>query len=258
MIISSTKQLNQYREAAKLSMEILWQLHQKVAEGVTPLEIDELADQLCHQHNVKPNFKGVGHKNNPYRHATCIAVNDTVVHGIPQAISLMAGDLVKVDFGLEYQGLNTDHCFTVGVGKLAANDQKLLITGRQAVLTAAQSAITGKHTGDLGHLMESIAGKQGFSVTEQYVGHGIGRTLHEEPQIPAWGEAGKGSVLQKGMVLCVEAQVLAGDNEVYVTNDGWSVRTADGGNAVMFEFMVIVDKPQPEFLTPTMNWPLLV
>jgi methionyl aminopeptidase len=258
MVIKSEAERRKYRQAAKLSTEILWQLHQKTSAGVTPLEIDALADKLCRQHNGKPNFRGVGPKKNPYQFATCISVNDTVVHGIPQDTPLMEGDLVKVDFGLEYLGLNTDHCFTVGIGELAEGDRKLLTTGRSAILAAAQNAITGKYTGDLGSIMERTAHKQGFTVTEQYVGHGIGHSLHEEPQIPAWGKAGEGAVLQKGMVLCVEAQLLAGNNEVYVAPDGWSVKTQDGSNAVMFEFMVIVDSPKPEFLTPTMDWPLIV
>lgn len=258
MIISSPQQLTQYREAAKISTEILWQLHQFTKAGVTPLAIDTLADKLCREHGVKPNFKGVGHKKNPYAFATCISVNDTVVHGIPQDIPLMEGDLVKVDFGIEYKGLHTDHCFTVGIGKLNNRDMKLLTTGHHAILTAAKRAITGKYTGDLGHIMETTAQQEGFTVTQQYVGHGIGHSLHESPQIPAWGDPGTGAQLQKGMVLCVEAQLLAGDNEVYVADDGWSVKTSDGGKAVMFEYMVVVGDKKPEFLTPTEFWPLLV
>ncbi|HEX9817950.1 MAG TPA: type I methionyl aminopeptidase [Patescibacteria group bacterium] len=258
MIISSAKQLKQYRTAAKISTEILWQLHQKTAKGVTPLEIDALADRLCRQHNVRPNFKGVGSPQNPYQHATCISVNDTVVHGIPQDVPLMDGDLVKVDFGIEYEGLNTDHCFTIGIGELTNTDTRLLTIGRSAVLAAAKNAIAGKQTGDLGNIMETTARKNGFSVTKQYVGHGIGRSLHEEPQLPAWGKPGTGTKLMKGMVLCVEAQLLAGGDEVYVAPDGWSVKTQDGGRAVMFEFMVIVDSSKSEILTQTMAWPLLV
>jgi methionyl aminopeptidase len=258
MIITSPQQLKQYREIAKLSTDILWQLHQKTRAGVTSLEIDALADALCRKHGVRPNFKGVGSSRNPYQYATCISVNDTVVHGIPQDVPLQEGDLVKVDFGLEKDGLNTDHCFTVGIGRLSAEDQELLETGREAVLNAARAARSGSATGDLGHLMESIAQEHDFTVTEQYVGHGIGHSLHEEPQIPAWGDPGTGTRLEKGMVLCVEAQVIAGSNEVYTAKDGWSVKTRDGSKAVMFEYMVMADKHQPVLLTPTADWPLTV
>jgi methionyl aminopeptidase len=257
MIISSAKQLAQYQTAAQISTEILWQLHEKTAKGVTPLEIDQLAGQLCEEREVMPNFRGVGPKDNPYQYATCISVNDTVVHGIPQDKPLQEGDLVKVDFGLIYQGLNTDHCFTVGIGKVTKEDKKLLTVGRQAILQAARSAKPGEHTGNLGHLMQQTAYKNNFSVTRQYVGHGIGRSLHEDPQIPAWGEPKTGTTLKKGMVLCVEAQFLAGEPEVYTAEDGWSVKSEDGKNSVMFEYMVVVDE-QPLFLTQTADWPLFV
>ena len=257
MIISSPQQLKQYQAVAKISTEILWQLHQKTREGVTPLAIDQLADQLCKKYKVIPNFKGVGSPKNPYQYATCISVNDVVVHGIPQDIPLKEGDLVKVDFGIVKDGLNTDHCFTVGIGQLTEINQTLLEVGRKAVLKAAQQAKVGKTVGDLGHIMESTAGKYDFTVTEQYVGHGIGRSLHEEPQIPAWGEPKDGVKLQKGMVLCIEAQVIAGNPDVYTAADGWSVKTSDGSNAVMFEYMVVVDT-KPIFLTPTMDWSLTV
>jgi len=258
VIISSPQQLRQYQAVAKVSTEILWQLHQKTRAGITPLEIDRLADKLCRQHQVKPNFKGVGSPDNPYQHATCISVNDVVVHGIPQDVPLKEGDLVKVDFGIEQDGWQTDHCFTVGVGTLTDEERTLLRVGRAAVLKAARGAKVGKTVGDLGHLMESTAGKYDFSVTEQYVGHGIGHLLHEEPQIPAWGEPKTGMKLTEGMVLCVEAQVIAGNSDVYTAADGWSVKTRDGSKAVMFEYMVVVGKKQPIFLTPTTAWPLTV
>lgn len=257
-MILSSHQLKTYKEIAKLSTEILWQLHEKTRVGVTPLEIDALAEQLCRQHGARPNFKGVGGSVNPYQHSTCISVNDTVVHGIPQAEPLKSGDLVKVDFGLVKDGLNTDHCFTVGIGPISEKDQELLEVGREAVLGAARLAKVGQTTGDLGDFMENTARNHGFNVTEQYVGHGIGSTLHEEPQIPAWGDPGAGVKLKKGMVLCVEAQVIAGSNEVYTARDGWSVKTRDGSKAVMFEYMVIVEQKRPIFLTPTADWPLIV
>lgn len=257
MIITSPQQLKQYKAAAKISTEILWRLHEKTRAGVTSLEIDQLADQLCQKYHVRPNFKGVGAPNNPYKHATCISVNDVVVHGIPQDVPLREGDLVKVDFGIAKDGLNTDHCFTVGIGKLSEESKTLLTVGRQAVLKAVGLAKIGSTVGDLGYAMESTAKEFDFTVTEQYVGHGIGRSLHEEPQIPAWGEPKSGDKLTKGMVLCIEAQVIAGNPDVYTAADGWSVKTSDGSNAVMFEYMIIVDK-QPIFLTPTMDWPLTV
>lgn len=258
MILKSLSETKKYQEVAKLSTDILWQLHQKVAEGVTPLEVDTLAENLCLQYGVRPNFKGVGGPSNPYKYSTCISVNETVVHGIPQNIPLKKGDLVKVDFGIEKDNYNTDHCFTVVIGEfLSKEDENLLRTGKEAILKAARMAKVGKTTGDLGHAMENTVADNGFTVAEEYVGHGIGRTLHDEPHIPAWGQPGKGQKLKEGMVICVEAQVIAGENKLYTDKDGWSVKTKDGSKVVMFEYMVVVGKKSAKILTPTMDWPVV-
>lgn len=258
MILTSSQEIEKYQAIAKLSTDILWQLHQFTKAGVTPVEIDALAEKLAMKTGAKPNFKGVGGPRNPYQYSTCISVNDTVVHGIPQDKPLQTGDLVKVDFGIEKDGYNTDHCFTVVIGDyLSPADELLMKTGRKAVLKAAQAAKAGVMTGDLGYLMETTVVEQGFTVAEQYVGHGIGQTLHDEPQLPAWGDPGTGAKLREGMVVCVEAQVIAGNNDLYVDADGWSVKTRDGSRAVMFEYMVLVGKNSAKILTPTMDWPLV-
>lgn len=258
MILKSAEAVRQYREVAQLSTQILWQLHQKTQAGITPLELDALAEKLCTQNGAKPNFKGVGSRHNPYKHSTCISVNDTVLHGIPTNIPLQKGDLVKLDFGLEKYGINTDQCVTVVVGDFTSDaDKKLLETGKAAVLKAVQLVRAGRRVGDLGHAMESVAVAEGMSVTRQYVGHGIGLSLHEEPQIPAWGRRGDGPKLREGMVICVEAQVIAGSDEVFTAPDGWSVKTQDGSKAVMFEYMVLVGKKGGEILTPTVDWPVI-
>ncbi len=256
MIIRSQKQLKKYQEAAKISTEILNELRQAVKIGATPLEVDRLADKLADQHNARPNFKGVGPAGNKYKHATCISVNDTVVHGIPDHRMFEEGDLVKVDFGIEKNNLHTDHCFTVGLGALDAEDERLIEAGKEAVQAAVYKAVAGNYTGDLGFTMQSIVNQAGFSVAKEFVGHGIGATMHDQPQIPAYGKPGRGYELEEGMVLCIEAQVLAGEDDVYFTDDGWTVKTRDGEKAVMFEYMVVVGPEKPVILTPTLNWPI--
>ncbi|MEA2056717.1 MAG: type I methionyl aminopeptidase [Patescibacteria group bacterium] len=257
MIIKDKQTLETYKQAGKLSAKILAQLREKIAVGVTPLEVDQLADELCKQHNVEPNFKGVGKVGNTYRHATCISVNDIVVHGIPNSRAFKKGDLVKVDFGIRYEGLNTDHCFTVGVEKVKPRDLKLIKAARDGILAAAKQAIVGNYTGDLGFIMQAEANKHGFTVAKEFVGHGIGLTLHDDPQIPSYGQPQTGSKLKKGMVLCVEAQYLGGDDTVYIDQDGWTVKTLDLANSAMFEYMVVVQEKQPLFLTPTLDWPII-
>jgi methionyl aminopeptidase len=258
MIIQNDQQLATYQEAGQLSTQILEQLRQAVKVGVTALEIEQLAVDLCQQHQVKPVFQGVGPKDNQYQYATCISVNDTVVHGIPDERPFQAGDLVKVDFGIEYQGLMTDHCFSLGLEPVSVQDKQLLQVARQAIQQAAQHALVGRQVGDLGSIMQTTARKHGFTVAKEFVGHGIGHTLHDQPQIPAYGRVGTGPKLKSGMVLCVEAQVLAGDDGLYITEDGWTVKTCGGHKAAMFEYMVVVAEKEPIILTPTFDWPILV
>ncbi len=258
MIIENKKQLKKYQQAGQLSTNILKQLHQAVRPGVTPLEIDQLAAELCQKHDVVPSFKGAGSANNRYQYATCVSVNDTIVHGIPNQRKFQAGDVVKVDFGLIKDGLQTDHCFTLGLAPLAAEDERLIIASRDAVQEAVKLAVVGNKTGDLGFAIQSLIEQAGFNVAKEFIGHGIGFDMHEDPQLPAFGRQGKGVKLAEGMVLCVEAQVLAGDDRVVFSKDGWTVKTADGKNAAMFEYMVVVGKEKPIILTPTLNWEIIV
>lgn len=258
MIITSQHDLINYRRAGELSTLILGQLKQAVRPGVLPIAVDRLAVDLCHKYRVKPAFLGVNPQN-PYRYSTCISINDVVVHGIPgKSIPIKPGDIVKVDFGLIYQGLYTDHCFSVIVGKGSTAAQKLLRVSAAAVQAAIPLAISGNTTGDLGYAMQSKIVKAGFNVLKQYTGHGIGRTLHDPPVIPAFGEKKDGAFLEKNMVLCLEAQVVAGSPRVTVADDGWSVKTLDGSLSGMFEYMVVVGDRQPLVLTETRDWEMIV
>lgn len=246
------------RTAAQVSTNILQQLVAKVAVGVKPIEISQLADELCEQQGVVAAFRGVSGHKNKFSAAMCISVNDGILHGLPNDEPIVEGDLVKLDFGIIKEGYYTDQCVTVGVGEVSAADQALLKIGSLAVQTAAKQAVAGKRTGDLGYTMQTIAETAGYNVLTDYVGHGIGQSLWEFPQIPAYGIPGTGDLLTEGMVICIEAQVVAGNNDVYIDNDGWTVRTQDGSRGVMFEYMVLVGKGKSEILTNTMDWPILV
>lgn len=258
MIINGPQQHANYIQVGLLATQILEQLRLAVAPGVTSLEIDQMAFELCRQAHAKPNFVGVGSPHNLYKHATCISVNDTVLHGIPTTKPFKVGDIVKLDFGLEYLGLNADHCCTVVVGEFSSRaDERLVKVAQEAVQLAARQAVAGKRTGDIGHILYKHVKQQGLEVVREYVGHGIGRTLHDEPSVPAFGQPHTGALLKAGMVLCIEAQVLAGKPEIYQLSDGWTIKTRDGGKSAMFEYMVIVGESEPEFLTPTLGWPVV-
>lgn len=257
MIINSDHQLAKYQEIGKKSTEILWQLWQATVEGTTPVAIDKLAERLCQKYGVTSAFKGVGSRKNPFRYVTCIGINDVVVHGIPTDIPLVKGDMVKVDFGLIDDGFYTDHCFTKSIGEPSPEDLRLMKVARRAIQEAARKAVVGNQVGDLGFTMANVAEQAGFVTVKEFVGHGIGFTMHDEPQIPAWGKVRSGLTLKRGEVLCVEAQVIASkDDGVYMEEDGWTIKSDSGAKSAMFEYMVVVQEKRPVFLTPTLEWPL--
>lgn len=250
MIITTEKEEKLLKEAANISVEILKEIGKLIREGVTPLELDYQAGFLCKKFNVQSAFKRV----DGYNFNTCISVNDVAVHGIPKDIPLKKGDLISIDFGIIHDGLYTDHCWTWSVGEPNRKNRKLIEAGRRSVENAVQKAIVGNRTGDLGFEMQYEAEKNGFNTLSIFVGHGIGKTLHEDPEIPAFGTKGKGDLLVDGMVICVECQVVNDTDDIKVDKDGWSARTIHMGNSVMFEYMVIVRKDTPTVLTDTFNW----
>lgn len=250
MVLTKAKDEKTLREAAEISVKILKDLGEEIREGITPLEIDAKAGYLCRKYGVQAAFKRV----EGYNFNTCISVNDVAVHGIPSSRPLQKGDLVSIDFGIIHRDMYTDHCWTWSVGSPNKEDEKLLKAGREAVESALELAVVGKYTGDLGYEMEGVAKKYGFNVLRMFVGHGIGKTLHDRPDIPAFGRKGKGTLLVDGMVICVECQVVNDTGDVVIDEDGWSAKTKNGGNAVMFEYMVIVGKDSPTVLTDTFSW----
>lgn len=226
--------------------------------GVFPIEIDQKAFELCKKYSVQPSFYGVQGQREKYKYASCISLNDEAVHGIPSSTrEIQPGDLVKLDFGIIDDTYFTDHCVTVGIGKVKNKDIKLLEVGKQAILNGVAQAKTGKMIGDIGHAIESTSRKSGFDTIKYYIGHGIGHHLHEDPEVPASGKMNTGKTLKEGQVLCIEAQVVAGKPSISMDPDGWTVRTKDGKNAVMFEYMTVVRKNEPEILTDTRDWPLI-
>ncbi len=249
---------NLVKDAASISMEIMRKLYDSVEVGVAHSEIDNLAFDLCDKYQVRPAFYNVQVGNNKYPSALCISVNDAVLHGLPaKGAKFSPGDVVKLDFGVVYRGHFTDFCVTFGLNPVAETDVALIKVAKLAVLSAAKKAQAGVFTGDLGNTMETIAETAGYSVLTGYVGHGIGTSLWEQPQIPAYGNSGEGDALVSGAVICVEAQVVAGSPNVYIDKDRWTVRTQDGSNGAMFEYMLIVNDGQPEILTDTSEWPVV-
>lgn len=247
------------REACAVSVGILEELVAMVAPGVTAAEIDAKALALCAEHEVKPAFKGYAPRGlTPFPYAASICIDQEVVHGFSGKDKVIKpGQIVTVDFGIVKDGFYTDQCVSVGVGELHPDKKRLLETAKLAVLAGANQARTGKHTGDVGFAISTIADMADFGVVREYIGHGIGKRLHQPPDLPGYGRPGYGALLAEGMVLCVEAQLTLGSADIIHKKDGWTVETADGSPAAWFEYMVAVGR-EPQFLTDTRNWPLFV
>lgn len=231
-------------EANRIVLSVLDRLEKELAPGVTLQHLDALAEELCRKGGAEPAFKGY----NGYPASVCISVNDEVVHGIPGRRRLRAGDLVSMDFGVVYRGYYGDAARTCVVGASDLAGERLLRVTRESLLRGIGEAVEGNRVSDVSHAVQCHVEGNGFSVVRDYVGHGVGRALHEEPQVPNFGEPGRGPRLQAGMVLAIEPMVNEGGPEVRVDADGWTVRTADGKRSAHFEYSVAVTEAGPRIL----------
>lgn len=256
MRIKNKYQLQNYKDVCNISTEMLKRLYEFTTIGKSTLQIEEYAMELCKEYKVNPAFMGVESDYGPdYPFATCISLNDTVVHGMPRADEIISsGDIVKVDFGIIKDGYYTDHCYNVGFEPQTKKNKIFLETSREAILKGVEQAIEGNKIGDIGYAIESYANEFGYNIVKEFVGHSVGESLHDFPNIPAYGKKGSGEILQKGQVLCIEAQIIDGPASIYMQTDGWTIKTRDGSNAAMFEYIVMVDKNKPLILTDTRDW----
>ncbi len=230
--------------ANRLVHTILDRLGEELAPGVVLRDLDRLAESLTKQMGGKPAFKGYG----GFPASVCISVNDEVVHGIPGPRVIQPGDLVSLDFGVIVDGYYGDAARTFPVGDVDPEGVRLLTVTRASLEKGVEQVHVGSRVSDVSHAVQEYAEGQGYSVVRDYVGHGIGRALHEEPQVPNFGEPGRGPRLQEGMVLAIEPMINEGGHGVTVDEDGWTVRTADGKRSAHFEYSVAVTANGPRIL----------
>jgi methionyl aminopeptidase len=235
------------RTAGKVAADVLVCVAARVEPGIETRELESLADSLLKARGARSAFLGY----RGYPSAICVSVNEEVVHGIPGRRRIGIGDVVSLDVGVEVDGFVGDTAGTVAVGVTDPKVLMLLDTARRALRAGMGKAVAGGRLSDVSHAIESTAVEAGFSVVRDFVGHGIGRRLHEEPEIPNFGPAGRGPVLRKGMTLAIEPMLCIGDGRVKVGADGWTVATADGSFAAHMEHTVVVGRRQPEILTPS-------
>ena len=247
--IKSAKEVEKMRQSCRTASEILDKVSELVRPGATTKEIDEAAADLMADAKVKSAFLGyrLGHRVFPGN--ICISINDEVVHGIGSQRRIQYGDIVKLDIGVVQDGWVGDTATTVPAGMIDNRVEELLRVTEGALERAIKVAVEGSRLGDICAEIEDEAVRHNFSVVREFVGHGVGRKLHEEPQIPNYGKRGSGPKLKSGMTLAIEPMVNMGTAAVRLLEDGWTVRTADGAPSAHFEHTVLIQKSAPEVLT---------
>jgi len=234
ILLKSPREIARMEKANRIVAETLEEVKSQARPGVTTLELNELAEACCRKHKVKPAFKGY----RGYNHALCIAVNEEVVHGIPGPRQLKTGDLVSLDFGVLYDGFFGDAAITFGVGEVTPQAQLLMKATEESLYAGISEVKAGGRLSDISHAIQTKVEGYGFAVIRQFVGHGIGRSLHEDPQIPNFGPKGRGPVLKPGMTMAIEPMTSAGSWEVNILEDGWTAVTADQSLSAHFEHTV--------------------
>lgn len=233
------------RKAGRMVAEILQMLREKVRPGITTLQLDQLAEDQCIKWKARPAFKGYG----GFPFTICASPNDRVVHGFANHDPLHEGDIVSIDFGLIIDGFYGDSAVTIPVGKIDQETTQLLQVTKDSLDAGIAAARPGGHLSDISNAVQSLVEKSGFSVVREFVGHGIGRQLHEDPQIPNYGSPGRGPKLKEGMTIAIEPMVNVGLAGVKVLEDGWTAVTVDGKRSAHFEHTIAITAHGSEILT---------
>lgn len=250
MVAKSQKEIEILKEGGQILARVLDLLVKKTKPGLKTIELDHLAEHEIKKAGAQPSFKGYRSKGEPpYPAAVCVSVNDEVVHAIPSERVIELGDVVSLDLGVKYKGLFTDSATTVIAGKASKENQKLISVCRQALDAGIAECRAGANLGDIGEAIQSFVESSGFKVFKELVGHGVGRGVHEDPQVPNWGKAGEGLKLKEGMVLAIEPMITGGKAQIKLDSDGWTWRTKDGLPTAHFEHTVLVKKGGCEVLT---------
>ena len=246
MIIGrSQKEIEKMRAAGRLVGQVLQALRQMVGSGVTTLEVDAAADKMIRDAGAYPTFKGY----NGFPFSICASVNEQIVHGFPSSYELQEGDIFSIDVGVTLDGFVGDTATTIPVGTASEDRLKLIRVTEECLELAIEQCRVGKHLGDIGWAVQSHAEQHGYSVVRDYVGHGIGRRMHEDPQIPNYGKPGKGPKIKKGYVFAVEPMVNMGSYHTKTLKDGWTVVTVDGFPRAHAEHTIAITEDGPEVLT---------
>lgn len=252
IILKSAKELEKMRQAGRIVAEVLALIWEQVAPGVTTAELNRLADEWIRRRNAVPSFKGYPNSRSdgpPFPASICASINEELVHGIPGHRKLGEGDIVSIDVGAIYQGYHGDVAVTLPVSQISPEAQALLEATEGSLYAGIAAARAGRRTGDISAAIQAYAEERGFNVIREYTGHGIGRNMHEDPQVPNFGEKGRGVKLRPGMTIALEPMVCQGDWHTQVLEDHWTVVTQDGKLTAHFEHTIVVTNGEAEILT---------
>ena len=245
--LKNAQQLDCMRRSGALLYDVLCRLREAIKPGMSTAELDVYAEQLIRKHKAIPSFLDY----QGYPASICASINDEVVHGIPSETAILKeGDILSVDCGLILDGWQSDSAFTVGVGKIAPEHQKLIDVTEECFFKGIRKAIAGNHIGDIGHAVQTHAESFGYGVVRDLTGHGIGRNMHEDPSVPNFGRPGHGTRLRAGMTLAIEPMIAMGDYHVAELEDGWTIVTEDGSFCSHYEHTIAInEKGLPEILS---------
>ena len=245
LVYKSKEEIEIIRRNNLLVSKTLAEVAKLIKPGVTTLELDKRAEEFIRDHDAVPGFLGYG----GFPNSLCTSVNDQVAHGIPSDYVLKDGDIVSVDCGTYMDGYYGDTAYTFPVGEVNEDVMNLLRVTKESLYKGIENAMVGKRIGDIGNAVQMHAENAGYSVVREMVGHGLGKNMHEAPEVPNYGRKGRGVLLKEGLVICIEPMINMGSKHIRQENDGWTIRTVDGKPSAHYELAVVVDKGKAEILS---------
>lgn len=251
IFLKTEDEIELMRHANQLVAKTLAEVGRHIKPGVTTLQLDKVAEEFIRDHGAVPTFKGFPNPyGGPFPGSICTSVNDVVVHGIPDATTVLKdGDVISVDCGTLLEGFNGDSCYTFCVGEVSDDVRQLLKTTKESLYLAIEQAQAGKHIGDISSAVQTHCEQQGYGIVRELTGHGIGKEMHEDPPIPNYGRRGNGTMLKAGMCIAIEPMVTMGKKDIYMMPDRWTIRTRDGKPAAHFEHTIAIRKGKAEILS---------
>ena len=251
IFLKTEDEIELMRQANQLVGKTLGELAKHIKPGVTTLQLDKIAEEFIRDNGAIPTFKNFPNPyGGPFPASICTSVNDVVVHGIPDDKTVLRdGDIITVDCGTLLDGFNGDSCYTFCVGEVSDEIRQLLKTTKESLYLGIEQAVAGKHVGDIGYTVQNYCEAQGYGVVRELTGHGIGREMHEDPQVPNYGRRGNGAFLKAGMCIAIEPMITMGKRDIWLMDDRWTVKTRDGKPAAHFEHTIAIRRGKAEILS---------